>query len=290
MGKKFSTLLRVVLFLIAFIAIERFCYYQTGGFSPRKIVAEFPGTPISEESEQEILELLAQPFYYLDKGVQFYAFISEDETTILKLVKQKHSRPADWVRAHQKIDKRRKKIFSSCELAYRELRRETGLISLHLYPEAGREIPVTLYDNLGIAHEIDLNKTSFALQKKADLLEEKFTAWHKAKEKEKIKKGIDSLIELIAERCYKNISNLDARTRNFAFIEERPIEIDLGSFVRETELSLEEEIEKETLELRKWIAAHEPELNDFLSQKIEAVQKNSKIAMNSSHSLKEMDR
>lgn len=267
---------KIVIFFVCFFLLERFCYFQTGGFSTHKIITEFRIGQEIENKEENVKELLNQPFHYLGKGVQFYAFLSEDGKTVLKFIKQKHSSPSQWfytmAGSHRKQRKRLSKIYSSCHLAYEFLKEETGLISIHLNPKFGTtEFPVTLYDNLGIKHTIDINTTSFILQKKALPLLDQFAVWQKEGAKDKAKEGINELVNLIRKRAQLGICNKDARVRNFGFIDDKIMEIDLGSFVKKRKLRVKEKLIFETTELKKWLEEYDQELSDYLTEKIQEI-------------------
>src|SRR5436190_23936608 len=109
---------KVIIFIIAFILIERFTYFQTGGFSPYKIICNEKIAIHSDNSmDQQTEHILNQPFYYLGKGVQFFAFISKDQKYVLKFIKHSHSSPRFWFSPTKK-ERRLQKILHSCEIAF----------------------------------------------------------------------------------------------------------------------------------------------------------------------------
>src|SRR3989304_3794415 len=88
-----SPLLKLFLFCLLFVAVERFCYVQTQGFRVEKSLPpphrdvrwHFPAP--SEEERIELKKTLSQPFTFLSKGNECYAFVSEDGQYVLKFFK-----------------------------------------------------------------------------------------------------------------------------------------------------------------------------------------------------------
>src|ERR1041385_4811284 len=93
-----KTVLKIFLFIAAFIAIERFCHRQTDGFRNSKILSTLSFHPEWEISSLPPAELanmrrlLSRPFFYLGSGGQCYSFLNEDGVTVLKVFKHHHMR------------------------------------------------------------------------------------------------------------------------------------------------------------------------------------------------------
>ncbi|MFI5335030.1 MAG: hypothetical protein ACHQT8_07740 [Chlamydiales bacterium] len=260
---------------LGFIAVERFCYVQTAGFRLSKTHSDFVYESSCSNEEMEAPALFDQVYTFLGTGVQCYAFLSEDGKTVLKLFKHYHNMPIEgffkelplpallhkW-RAHllSRREARLRSIFSSCEIAAQEWREETGLLFLHLKPTRFLNKKVTLIDKLGIAHEIDLDTSAFLLQKKAEMLADKLERMKKNKDYTSMKECLHSLSSLITQRCNKGIANSDLRLeRNIGFIENRALEIDLGSFQRMAGAESVREVEREKERLKHFLKNHYPE-------------------------------
>jgi len=271
-----------LLFVAAFFCVERFCHEQTDGFSMRKIRAQLPynadyatSTPSLKKREQ--LEVIfSQPFYYLKSGGESYVFVSKDGHYVLKFFKHHHMRlnsPFDYFLPNILIKQRVHKLdtlFTSCKLAWTHFKKETALIYLHLNQSDDLLIPLTLYDRIGIRHKIDLDQYTFALQKKASLAYPTLTALKEAQELDAAKKRLASWVDLIVRRCQAGLVDHDARKRNFGFIKEQAIEIDLGSFTLDETIKSAENTKKivlaETKNLKQWIHKYHPELLDYLDE------------------------
>lgn len=270
--------------LILLFGLERFIRSQTEGFRIDKIFADFDPNPKWELPEQAPpQELLHQSFYFLGSGVQCYAFLSEDGETVLKVFKHYHLPPnsrflrrisvpaflGNWKNAVlSKREERMQSIFSSALIAYRDLKEHTGVFFLNLNPKLDHFPKVSIYDKIGIHYELDLNKTPFLLQKKADLL---FS--YLESHKDETKNVIDSLFSCIQYRNQRGIINNDPLIhRNFGILNGEVIEIDVGSFVSNPYLKKsffsKREFFFETLKLKEWILENRPEYSEYFDQKL----------------------
>lgn len=284
------SILIISISLAAVIGIERAYYFQNGGFTPSKLTSSL--SPILSAPPPEIDALLNQPFRYFGRGGTSFVFLGEDEKTILKLFKHQHllkkSRLfhiaipgiADGLRINKILNTQKKQahkhqcfFFNSCNLAYSQLKEETGLIYLNLQPNPHFAKPVKLIDAWGFAHSIDLRKTEFAIQQRAELLFPHLEDLFKSGNKEKLKQAIDSLLEQIQCRCRKGIGDRDPNLWiNFGYIDGKVVEFDLGSFYLHPALMSPMEEAKElffsTHSLQKWLEKHCPDLLDYLLDRI----------------------
>lgn len=281
-------IIQALLVCVAFMALERFCHKQTKGFRLQKIQADLPHnsdweTVLPADCEIDRLRaILKEPFYFLNSGGESYAFVSKDDKYVLKFFKLHHMRPKSIEDAllppplrakyRQMRTKKLTTLFSSCKLAYEKFRKGSGLVYLHLNQTDNLKTKLKFYDAIGAVHTLDLDKVPFALQEKATLAYPTITALAEAKEIDAAKLRLSSLIELITTRCQAGLSDHDARARNFGFIGEEAIEIDLGSFSFDETLKLPQETRKtlvhETLKLRRYIKKRHPELLDFFDEKM----------------------
>lgn len=272
--------------VVLLFGLERLYYRQNGGFSIAKVISPVPpSAALSEFAEDDLLD---QPFHFLGSGGTSYVFLGEDGKTVLKLFKHQHlvassfffrialPSACDAWRVRKILEQERKHLhkrqaffFNSCALANRDLKEESGLIYLCLQPDSHFARQIKLIDTWGISHYLDLSRTEFALQKKADLL---FPTLERliidGREKE-AKAAIDSLISLICRRCEKGIGDRDPNlVINFGFVEGKAIEFDLGSYFSNPSLNTPFATAKElffsTYALRQWLEKHSPELLEYL--------------------------
>lgn len=280
-------------FVVLFFAIGHFCDKKTKGFSLHKIHSSsdinIPVKAESLKSNAEIETMLKQPFHFLGRGGQCFAFLSEDGETVIKFFKQHNIRYWDWLNQHtfpNALDGLRQKIlkkhrhrsplfFESCKIAYEEFKDRTGLIYLHLNNTDHFKGKVTVIDRLGIAYKIDPNTTRFALQKRVKPSYKKLKQLMRENDIEGAKRCIDSILNLIVERTKKGIKDRDPNIkRNFGFIGDQAIEIDLGSFTKTHKVyPIKEELTEKTQKLKKWLNKRSGALASYVTERIEIISK-----------------
>ena len=273
-------MIRLILFVVLFFSLERFCHKQTHGFRLHKIQsppsqdAHWETPPPSAEAQAA----LEQPYHFLNSGGECYIFASEDGKYVLKFFKHHHMRvnsPLDPILPHAFIENRRirrTKFFTSCKIASDRFSKETGLVYLHLTKTDSLLHKLRLYDPIGIVHDLSLDTLEFALQKRASLAYPTLTALLEAGEISGAEKRLASLVDLIAARSRAGIADHDARKRNFGFIGTEAIELDLGSFSFDESLYDPDNAQKallyETIKLRRWVKKYHPELHKCLDEKL----------------------
>ena len=234
---------------------------KTLGFSVAKISSNFSYDPAWATLEPQgaeldhLKEIFHQKFTYLAAGSQSYAFASEDGKYVIKFFRMKHLIPKITDYLHpDKVEHRRQNllsIFSAHKLAYEELRQETGLIYLHLNKSRHLQTTLHVVDRLGRPHQINLDKTEFVVQEKAELI---FTRLKKLLQKgdhEAVERSIAAVMELVRHRIDLGIADHDkAVTHNYGFVGERAVHLDIGRIYKEKKLKDYDRIEGR---IRKWV-------------------------------------
>lgn len=230
----------VLIFAALFFLVERFCRLQTDGFSIAKIVPHSPLQQDTTSPNPEVLKALSQPYYFLGSGVQCYAFLSEDKKTVLKFFKHYHLFPSNNVlknipfpykqKLTQMREERLHKIFKSCQIAFDNLQEETGLLFIHFTQVDCPKI--TIYDKIGSPFQLDLSEMEFVLQKKAECVSSRFKRLFLANDNNGIEEALEKLKNLHLLCVQKGFKTKDSKIRNYAFIGEDPVIIDIGSFKR----------------------------------------------------------
>lgn len=248
-------------FMVLMLLLPAGAKKLTHGFRLAKLKFEYAykqewEVPISSE----ILSILDQPFFYLDKGSQCYVFESLDKNYVIKLFR------CDFSEKHQKIET----LFSACKIAFDQLSAETGLIYIHLN-ETRLNLPkVQFRDAVGRRYSLPLDRFRFALQKKAKLLREEFLACRN--DPTKMQKRIDQFLALLKIRTEKGIFNTDPTLgRNFGFLDEKAIEIDFGNYRPSSNLSKSSEVLRYTDRLRRFLSLQIPEWVPYLDAQLEAM-------------------
>jgi hypothetical protein len=304
--KLFLKIIKLALILFCFIGVEQLCKLKTRGFCIEKIKSSLPYCPDWEtrsdnlSSQREVDQILDQPFYFLGSGHECYSFISEDKLTVIKLFKlnvryayaHKALRTKDspenssynpiaryWKRVKAEQRERIHKTLSSAKYACDNLNNETGIIYLHLNDTHPFDKPLHIQDNLGIEYTVDLNKSKFLLQKKAELVIPKLTSLIKNNKLNEAKECIDSLLNLIISRSKKGFADIDPNLEtNFGFVGNRAIVIDSGSFIRDdfhkNPCIYKKEILCETFKLKLWLEKESPELLNYFKDRVISIVQN----------------
>lgn len=313
MRKFLISFLKVLCVLALFIGLQQIIELRTRGFYLQKIVEsdliahrDWDVPDLSKEEQNAVLSVLDQPFTFLGAGSECFAFLSEDQSTVIKFFKLDTFRPVYFFRglfsedhrssagtisslyphlslffpgidgiARRVLGMREYRIsrtFNSLKLSYDHFKEETGLIYLHLNPTNSFHKKGVLYDPNGIAHEIDLNTARFYLQRRAIPLEKHFLALKENKEHERAKQCVASLCAMILDRCRKGFADRDPYNKNFGFIDDRAIELDTGSFLPNPGMKEKRFYKQEllfvTLELRRWAENNYPELLPVIASEV----------------------
>lgn len=242
-----STLLLIILFSWIYISFIK----QTKGFCIKKILSSHKYSPRWDfgppSPEQDILleRVSSETFSFLGSGRECYAFVSEDGELVIKFFKQNHMKPPS-ILIHlplprdvkllclEKLNRRtfyRHRLFSSYQLAYNYLRKETGLLFLHLNKSRQLKRKLHLKDLSGEIQILDMDETEFIIQKRAFSIFEYLQDLMKQNDIEASKAVITSILDLIEARGQLGIEDDDTNCeRNLGLIEGQAIQIDLGNF------------------------------------------------------------
>ena len=286
--------------LICIYGIGRIYFRLTDDFRIANITYDIPFNPgweIPQPSaeEQKVLDnILNQPFYYLGKGAQSYAFGSEDKKYVLKFFKVKHHKPNwkikiippisyfDSYRERQ-LAKHQRKLLSAFEgykLAYDENKSNGIIVWMHLNRTNNFSGIITVRDKLGFKREINLDTVYFILQERAVPAQDLLTNLLKADNLIMAKRRLNQLLELSLSEYEKGIYDRDrCLMKNMGFIEERPVHYDLGKLTKEERMKSADYQAKELLQvtkkINKWIQINFPqyykEVSDSLDHHISSL-------------------
>lgn len=277
------------------IGLQRFCYKKTDGFALYKVLSSLTPDPrwdlpaLSSEEKGDLESLFDQPFYYLGKGAQAYVFASQDGSAVIKFCRFDHLRPPllfahcifpfiyEKSRIERMVHKRGRleQEFGSYKIAFEEMKQQTGLIYLHLNKGSLWNKVITIYDKIGVAHKLPLDQMEFIIQKKATLVYPTISHLMETGADLAAQKAITRLVNLLKERCAKGIFDKDPDLiTNFGFLDEQPLQIDIGRFLWRDHPPQETEIREEILRItdpfKRWLQQEHPTLAPYLIQEIEA--------------------
>lgn len=183
-------------------------------------------------SDKIIEEITAKPLTYLGNGCEAMAFSSYDNQYVLKLFfrREYHTKPKfDPVARFRQLtwkkmsEKRNRHIANRYQQALLEIPELTGLIDFHRYISPNRLPICTLIDSNGKSHLIDLNKLTFAIQKKAFVTDKQFLQAHR----EKLGPKFTDFFTKITEKGFVN-TRRSFNPANFALLDGNIIMIDIG--------------------------------------------------------------
>ena len=211
------------------------------GFTLRRIAA-----PVQTKLEiwnREADLALDQPFRYLGRGRQCFAFSSLDGKYVLKLPRTDIYQVPFWMRVLSVQEfresvratrlSREKFVLNSMKIAYEDLREDTGVLAIHfgMTPDLGKSIQ--LIDALGLSFRLPAHSTAFILQTKQPILMKAFLEALYSEDRVLGKQILDAFIEVVVARGSKGIWNKDESfLRNYGFDGKKGYQIDIGSFYR----------------------------------------------------------
>lgn len=268
-------LIKLVIFGAACVGLSIFCRGQTDGFKICKISSDLPFNPEWETPPHNLSlakEALSQPFSYLARGSQAFVFASQDGQYVLKLIRYNHIQPSFWEKMTspekcRTLEEKLSHDFTSYKIAYEELQEETGLLCVHLNKTDLFHQNLVIIDKLGISHVLDLDKTEFILQKRAEPLYPHIKKLMEQGEEKMAKTLISHLIFLLSHQSTKGIMNSDVDLfKNFGCLENQVIELDIGSLKRGSQDK--EELLKVTECLHQRLSQDYPSLDAHLLKEL----------------------
>jgi hypothetical protein len=290
-------LLQILAAAAIFTGLYFTCLRATQGFRPYLILSNLPNDPrweappISLEEQKEVQILLDQPFTFLGSGGWCFAFLGQDQKTVLKFYRHDHLRPSFILKNFslgnlllksppwpQNTPYFQEFIFNSCMLTYSQAKERTGLLHVHLNKTEGLYPTVTLIDAIGVRHTIDLDKTEFVLQKKADLLYPHIDHLVHAQKTEDAKRCIDDLFACLLTFYKSGAKDHDRSLQhNFGFVDGRAIALDLSSFGSDEAIAQPENYKKEialkTWRFRRWLKKRHHDLYLYYEDQLSELMK-----------------
>ncbi|MDP1609389.1 MAG: hypothetical protein Q8L98_08780 [Chlamydiales bacterium] len=245
-------------------------------FSFDKIALDTP-EKFPEFALPDLSAILQQPFFFLGRGEETLAFLSQDGHFVIKFFllkafqgEKRYTIPniIHWLfpKPHQERQKlrqkvRRQKMLDSMK-HYAEvvqgMQKETGTIALHLNPTTNRLPTLVFFDHIGEKHLIELDRVSFVLQHKAVLTGERIANAKTQEEKKKLVQALEDFFVLRAKKGVKDLSNRRVLEKNFGFLGDEVIQFDVGrsGFSKAVQDSPEEEIQNLKIFLQQWASGY----------------------------------
>ena len=244
----------------------------------------FDTRPLSSGEQQEVDRALSQNYTYFGCGGQAYVFFSEDGNYALKFFKQRHFREPThlnyipFIKKYRdlKYAKRRKKIsveYGSYKLGFEQLPQETALVYVHLNKTSHLHQTITFIDKFKMEHYIDLDKTDFILQRRAQLVHDKIDQQMTGHDLDGAKQTVSNIVNLIVTRCKKGYSDKDPNiATNCGILGDRAIKIDVGRLALDPNMTKPLFYKPELYHLvrpfHRWLSQKYPELALHLDEKV----------------------
>ncbi len=286
-----KTLLFVSVSTLGLIVLSRFCHRQTEGFQLTKIQDNLIQSDLAMSSEQDktfLRELFKQKFVFFGRGLQSFAFASEDGRYVIKVFNNRYQQKialfsfcshvpflGSWAgKRAQYYRGKLARTFNSYQLAFDEMRPQTGLIYTHLSPTADISEQIVLVDKLHIEHRIDPNQIGFLVQKRATLVFPALKEYITGRDLEGAKQAISSLIDLFFWKGEHAIVDNDPLIRtNYGFIEGKAVQLDVGPLAKGSRApdpeAYRQEICRIAASLKFWLTENGPELIPFLDRELQ---------------------
>ncbi len=279
----------------AAFALARLYYHLTDDFHLGNITYdEMPyahkkeiALPIDSELQQ-LKAILNQKFYYMDKGAQSYAFMSEDQQFVLKFFKFKHLKP-HWLieilpsisplnhfKEHTRIRKKRKLegVFEGYEIAFKYNKEGSKLIFLHLIPTDYLKQTTTVIDKLGREHLIDMDKIIFLIQNKGEPLRDRLRVALNQGDIQAARQDLSLILNMYVTEYQKGIYDRDHGVlQNTGMIGSEPFHLDVGKMSKNERMKetgyFKKDLELVIWKIDLWLKTNYPNdystLSDFLA-------------------------
>jgi|GEM_PF-2272322 len=257
-------------------------------FVPSNIICETSINPdwdvkMSADLISFVNVITQQPFRWLSKGFQAYAFESQDGEFVIKFFQQKRLRdqpfkdhPIEYLFSKsfreraEFIKNHRQEIFWSSKISFEEIPEETGILFVHLNRTDNLLHGVRIVDSQGQSYKIKPGNTTFLIQRKATYVLPTINELMKKGDVAGAKARLDQIFDLLITLAKKQIVDGDyalIRNNNIGFIKNRAIYIDTGHLFKQPNLKAKEQMDYEFKRrlrpLRDWLGIKYPELATY---------------------------
>ena len=242
----------------------------------------------AEILKPEMEKILSQKFFYLGRGTQMTAFVSQDGVYVIKFFNPRRFVREEWFYDFKKLKRlcslkwfsnayfqRKKRLNTLAEryrLAFHELKEESGLVYIHINSSTNPNKVIEVFDRDERRSLLDLNSCPFILQKNVDLAIHYLQSQLKLGNIKQCKNSLESLADLFISRAQKGFSDRNQSLEyNYGFYKGQAVQLDLGRIVKQDGGSAVpvDEIKRIFSQLEASITEFIPELQTVLSQILE---------------------
>lgn len=151
---------------------------------------------------------------------------------------------------------RLEKLFRRHKIASELLKKETGLVFVHIAPSKRVCHQISVIDIKGKKHLINLANAPFVLQKKATLVPQYLNSLISENRIEEASEAIKRMEALFEKRLSLGITDrIQTMENNYGFVGNQPIQIDVGRIRVDSTLKKEEERQRILSNFHSWIAS-----------------------------------
>lgn len=259
---------------IAFCAYVGYRFYDQQFHIANITIAEGvgQGSENSAKDIQALEEIFSQPFHYLDRGKQSYAFVSTNGKYVLKFFDVRCLRsgaiPLLAPVGKKSCARKLRRLMQGYLVAQKYDRDNTGLLFVQLAPDDRYTIIVKVIDRFGLTHEIDVAKYPFALQLKAKPTREVITTLLSNGDVLGAITSLKHLIAMYVDEYQRGVRDLDHNIMyNTGFVGDNPIRFDVGrlTFSEENKnpIVYTKDLEKVVIgRVGEWLERYFPQYHD----------------------------
>lgn len=218
--------------------------------------------------------IINQPFSYLDRGRQSFAFVSGDGRYVLKFFDTRCLRndllPYFGAISKKKCLKKISRLIAGYSLASQEDRKYSGLI--YFQPKSNERLAdkvVHLADRFGISHAIDLGSVPFVVQYKAIPTREIITQLLEKGDVDGVKNRLKQIISMYMDEYQRGIYDRDHNFMyNTGFLGNEVMRIDVGR-LRSVEQIKDPQVYRRDLQILsrrtdEWLGRHFPQYRNAI--------------------------
>lgn len=296
MSKKFFILFPV-LFLFSFslfVGIDRFVHRKSLRFSLSNIAAAHDPSdcwdipPLAPEELEELDQLFNRSFTFFGKSHHAYLFLSEDHKYVLKFLKR-GTLPKSWLsyiplsfnryyQEYRQKQEEQKKVFTAYKTAFMEFKDETGLIYMHINPTHTLNKKISIFDKNGKAYFVELDKASFYVQKRAQLIYPRIAELMRRGDIDRAKQIITSVFSLIDHLGKKGVCDHDLSLyKNFGLIDNKAVQLAISTLQIDHSYALSASYKRDipiiSAPFRRWIQKNYPVLLGHFDEKLNEISK-----------------
>lgn len=219
---------------------------------------------INEQNSSFSKEILNQKYILLGQGEQSIAFLSEDKKYVLKFFLKnsvKKSRKYYW-RIFKGFFKNfrykyTKQIFQNYSNAFFKLQKNTAIIGIHLGGNDSDLPVIHMQDLEGNNYSVDLNFYPFVVQKKVEVFSEILKKEISLQQKQQYLIALKKYLIYRCEEGFYDRNKALSLKRNFGFVDDIPVQFDLGSLIFSPKIKNNAEKEKILAKFSKWALKRE---------------------------------